>query len=116
MISKITKTLFLICFTFSLTNVAMASIDCGNETISKDISDNIDETWTKEKIKNVCGKPTKIKNWKETIVTKYPDTDIQTTINYSLWTYDMGSNRFVEYLLFKDGVLIDIKDGNYGSN
>jgi hypothetical protein len=116
MTSKITKTLFLICLLSFLTNVAIADLDCGNETLGKDISNNIDETWTKEKVKNICGNPTKIKNWKETIITKYLNTNILTTINYSLWTYDTGSNRFIEYLLFKDEVLIDIKDGEYGSN
>ena len=31
------------------------------------------------------------------------------------WTYDFGSNRFIQYLRFENGKLLRITDGAYGS-
>lgn len=31
------------------------------------------------------------------------------------WTYDLGSNRFIRYLLFENGRLVDITTGDYGN-
>jgi len=47
--------------------------------------------------------------------TIYLNGYVKTTSHYSMWTYNRGSNTFVEYLLFKEGILIDIKDGFYGT-
>ena len=30
------------------------------------------------------------------------------------WTYDFGSNRFMEYLTFEQGRLVRVRDGGYG--
>lgn len=30
------------------------------------------------------------------------------------WTYDFGSNRFIEYLTFEQGKLVSVRTGSYG--
>jgi Protein of unknown function (DUF2845) len=30
------------------------------------------------------------------------------------WTYDFGSNRFIEFASFEQGVLVGVSDGGYG--
>lgn len=30
------------------------------------------------------------------------------------WTYNLGSTRFIRYLIFENGVLVDIITGDYG--
>lgn len=32
------------------------------------------------------------------------------------WTYDLGSNAFVRYVLFENGRVIDVATGGYGKN
>lgn len=102
--------LCIVCFS----HTAMADLDCGKESISLDF----EETWTTEKVELLCGKPQNIKNWKEEVLYQGLDTTtfVKHSINYSLWTYDRGSHTFIEYLLFKNGVLIEIKDGFYGKD
>lgn len=31
------------------------------------------------------------------------------------WTYDMGSNAFVRYVIFENGRVIDVDTGGYGN-
>jgi hypothetical protein len=40
------------------------------------------------------------------------ETSVEVVIDE--WTYDFGSNRFIETLRFEDGKLVRIKDGEYG--
>jgi hypothetical protein len=30
------------------------------------------------------------------------------------WTYDFGPNRFVQFLIFEDGKLVQVRNGEYG--
>lgn len=98
-------------------------MDCESRSgvnISISLRDSVEEGYTMEKIKELCGEPTKIKNWNEEILTKYNNDNLdqftKLTVHYSMWTYNKGSNTFIEYLLFKDGMLVDLKDGDYGSD
>jgi len=111
------RSVMLLCL-FCFSTVACADMDCGNQFISPgDLSSHI---YTMDTIKKYCGEPTETKNWNKEILTRphieYPDEFIKKTIHYAKWTYNRGSNTFIEYLLFEDGVLINLKDGDYGSD
>ena len=41
---------------------------------------------------------------------------IRGPIRMERWTYNLGSNKFIRYLEFKNGELINIKTGDKGSN
>jgi hypothetical protein len=67
-----------------------------------------------------CGEPANIET-----VTKYLPQQtydyilqryVQTLVpmEQSIWTYNFGSSRFLYYLTFQEGKLIDIKTGEYG--
>jgi Protein of unknown function (DUF2845) len=67
-----------------------------------------------------CGEPANVE-----YVTKYLPQQaydhilqryVQTLVpvQQSIWTYNFGSSRFLYYLTFQEGKLIDIKTGEYG--
>jgi Protein of unknown function (DUF2845) len=71
-------------------------------------------------VKERCGEPSAI----DDVVKQFPqrayDPISQTTVyilvpvQQSIWTYNFGPTRFVYYLTFQDGKLIDITTGDYG--
>jgi len=44
------------------------------------------------------------------------DVEVERTTELQVddWTYDFGSNRFVEFLRFEDGRLVSVREGSYG--
>jgi hypothetical protein len=71
-------------------------------------------------VKERCGEPTDTED-----VTKYrlqetydqlQQRPIQTLVpvQQTIWTYNFGPTRFVYYLTFQEGKLIDIRTGDYG--
>jgi hypothetical protein len=36
------------------------------------------------------------------------------TVNVEEWTYDFGPQRFIQFLIFEQGKLVQIKSGGYG--
>jgi hypothetical protein len=71
-------------------------------------------------VKERCGEPTDIED-----VTKYllqqaydhlqqRSVQILVPVQQTIWTYNFGSTRFVYYLTFQEGKLIDIRTGDYG--
>jgi len=40
--------------------------------------------------------------------------DDTVTVNVEEWIYDFGPQRFIQYLTFESGKLINIRSGNYG--
>ena len=71
-------------------------------------------------VKERCGEPTDIQDVLKHIAQRAYDPIGQTTVyifvpvQQSIWTYNFGSTRFVYYLTFQDGKLIDITTGDYG--
>jgi len=71
-------------------------------------------------VKERCGEPTAI----EDVIKHQPqrayDPASQTTVyilvpvQQHIWTYNFGSTRFLYYLTFQEGKLIDITTGDYG--
>jgi hypothetical protein len=67
----------------------------------------------------VCGEPTSTRSWQEGYETGNIGQRKETsraviTVNYEEWTYNFGHSRFMQFLLFKNGVLDSIKSGGYG--
>lgn len=44
------------------------------------------------------------------------DVEVERTVELEVddWTYDFGSNRFIEFLRFEDGRLVSVREGGYG--
>jgi hypothetical protein len=67
-----------------------------------------------------CGEPTAIEDVMKHLPQRAYDPISQTTVyilvpvQQSIWTYNFGSTRFLYYLTFQDGKLIDISTGDYG--
>ncbi|MEN8757723.1 MAG: DUF2845 domain-containing protein [Desulfobacterales bacterium] len=80
------------------------------------------------KVFEKCGEPTKESKWEEghnTYISQIYDYEkeryqlpelIKGPILMELWTYDLGSNKFIRYLHFANGRLIRIETGEKGSN
>ena len=99
---------------------ADGSLRCGTKLIS--IGSRLDE------VLDTCGEPDQRDRWEE-----HPRSDIYRIFDYETeryhlpglihgplhmerWTYDLGSNRFIRYLEFENGILIRIRTGDKGHN
>ena len=81
---------------------------------------------TTAKVFEKCGEPTKESKWEEghnTWISQIYDYEkeryqlpelIKGPILMELWTYDLGSNKFIRYLHFANGRLIRIETGEKG--
>ncbi|MGA8020679.1 MAG: DUF2845 domain-containing protein [Desulfobacterales bacterium] len=81
---------------------------------------------TTSKVFEKCGEPTNESKWEEghnTWISQIYDYEkeryqlpelIKGPILMELWTYDLGSNKFIRYLHFANGRLIRIKTGEKG--
>ncbi len=98
-----------------------ASLRCGNRIVSR--GDPIPEVWAK------CGEAQHVRFWQEVRIKRdfydlfAPDFDYRPrraplyAVEYVAleeWTYNFGSQRFLYYLTFENGVLRQIVSGNYG--
>jgi hypothetical protein len=66
-----------------------------------------------------CGEPTAIEDVMKHIPQRAYDPSqgtvyILVPVQQSIWTYNFGSTRFLYYLTFQEGKLIDIATGDYG--
>ena len=83
---------------------------------------------TKAEVLGTCGEPDQLDQWEEE-----PNSYISQIFDYEeeryiapkgfrgpilmeLWTYNMGSNKFLRYLYFQNGELIKIETGEKGSD
>ncbi len=81
---------------------------------------------TAAKVFDKCGEPTEESKWEEghdTWISQIYDYEkeryqlpelIKGPILMELWTYDLGSNKFIRYLYFANGRLIRIETGEKG--
>jgi hypothetical protein len=71
-------------------------------------------------VKERCGEPTAIEDVMKHLPQRAYDPISQTSVyilvpvQQSIWTYNFGSTRFLYYLTFQEGKLIDITTGDYG--
>ena len=67
-----------------------------------------------------CGEPSAIEDVVKHLAQRAYDPTSQSTVyilmpvQQSIWTYNFGSTRFLYYLTFQEGKLIDITTGDYG--
>jgi hypothetical protein len=62
-----------------------------------------------------CGEPTwKDSRQEETIEQIDADTKRKVTVMIDEWTYNLGPNKFVRIMIFRNDKLVDIKTGDYG--
>lgn len=96
----------------------LAGMDCGKDNI--DPGDAVEKNYTIEKIKELCGEPTATKSWDEEFYNKFQGINSERikkiVTHYTMLTYNRGSNTFIEHLLFKNNILIDLKEDGYGDD
>jgi hypothetical protein len=67
-----------------------------------------------------CGEPALRDAWEETRTIYARDrregvaASESTTVQLETWTYDLGRNRFVQFVTFENGRVIRIRSGSYG--
>jgi hypothetical protein len=67
-----------------------------------------------------CGEPALRDAWEETRAVYARDRKEgvaaaeSTTVQLETWTYDLGRNRFVQFVTFENGRVIRIRSGSYG--
>jgi Protein of unknown function (DUF2845) len=71
-------------------------------------------------VKGRCGEPSAIDDVTKHLPQRAYNPISQTSVyilvpvQQSIWTYNFGSTRFLYYLTFQEGKLIDITTGDYG--
>jgi hypothetical protein len=67
-----------------------------------------------------CGAPALRDAWEETRAVYVKDrqeglaASESTTVRLETWTYDLGRNRFVQFVTFENGRVVRIRSGSYG--
>jgi hypothetical protein len=102
-----------------------SALRCGTKLIS--------EGDTQPRVRELCGEPTHVESWQEERIFRYYYTPygddrrydpysksdreprfVKEWVTIERWTYNLGSYRFVRYLVFENGVLTDITTGEHG--
>jgi hypothetical protein len=88
------------------------ALDCNHRVISQGAP-----SW---EVRELCGEPIDIQDTTILVTQRLYDpasrSHVQVTVpvTQSIWTYNFGPSRFIYFLTFQEGKLIDIKTGNYG--
>jgi Protein of unknown function (DUF2845) len=120
-------------FSFQFVNTAHAGIRCGTDVIT--------EGDTSVEVLSSCGEPHYVDSWVEERIKRdfYPYSSynppysssfnndrysnrnayrqpflVKENVVIERWTYSFGSNRFIHYLFFENGVLTQISQGSRG--
>ena len=116
-IAPVLLTVIVICCACG-TAVADRNLRCGSRIIS--IGDHMFEVLA------ACGEPEHRKKWEEHLpgyVFRFYDYKteryrlpemLHSPLRMELWTYNLGSNRFIRYLEFENDILIRITTGDKG--
>lgn len=112
-----------------LSAVTLADFRCQSKIISAGM--------TQDQVAHWCGQPNATYHW--TAVEAYYESRYPTrrstyqvnrptqelgvaaprpvyvSVHYNRWTYNFGSNQFIKYLVFRNGVLQEIDEGGYGN-
>ncbi len=80
--------------------------ECREQTVARGDS--------KSDVVEICGEP----SWKDTHEEEFvkrlsAGVERKRYVTVDKWTYDLGPNRFVRILTFRNGKLVDIKTGGY---
>ena len=120
-------------FSFQFINTAQGGIRCGTEVVT--------EGDTSVEVLSTCGEPQYADSWFEERIKRdfYPYSSynppysssfnsdrysnrnayrqpflVKESVVIERWTYSFGSNRFIHYLFFENGVLTQISQGPRG--
>ena len=103
---------------------AGSTFRCGTQLVS--IKD------TRDEVLHMCGEPTSIDAWEEERILRdfrtFRDYDprtgryewyrepflVKVQVNIELWTYNLGSTKFIRYLRFENGIVKEITTGGKG--
>jgi uncharacterized protein DUF2845 len=63
-----------------------------------------------------CGEPSNVEVWEELRIIRGLGSGllVEKPVTIEEWEYNLGPNRFIRYLTFKNCQLINIADGDYG--
>lgn len=83
------------------------AMSCGSSVVSTGDS--------KAEVLLKCGEPVWKENREEEVRERLGDgTKRKTIVTVEEWVYDLGTQSFLRILEFRDGILADIRTGNYG--
>jgi Protein of unknown function (DUF2845) len=80
----------------------------------------------KDQVLKICGEPDNVERWEvgpNSAIAEFYDYKeeryklpklVLGPLHMERWTYDLGSNQFIRYLLFRNGELINIETGEKG--
>lgn len=106
----------LLCSFFLWLDLPALAFRCGTDLVREGDS--------QEEVLRKCGEPTEVESWHERWPTGYtgyqrysgsppPHYDYPgNLVEVELWTYNLGSTKFIRYLRFQDGVLVRITKGD----
>ena len=115
---------FLVLLTFPLFPGTVQAFRCGNSLVTAGD--------TRAEVIHNCGEPDFVDSWEEERISRDyrtesrydPRTDsyrryreplfVKETVKIDVWTYNLGSNQFIRYLTFENGILTEIKTGERG--
>ena len=84
-----------------------SSLRCGSRLIGP--GQPLDDVYA------LCGDPTARFTTTELVTVHVGrDLDVTRPVVVDVWTYDRGPQRFVRFLTFRNGVLVDVDEGSYG--
>lgn len=70
---------------------------------------------TPDDVYALCGDPTARFTTTEFVTVHVGrDLDVTRPVVVDVWTYDRGPQRFVRFLTFRNGLLVDVAEGSYG--
>ena len=97
------KNVVFLVICLGLTTEQAFALRCGNKIV--DVGDRL------HKVHRFCGEPAYVDSYDQPIsIYGYP----QGFTHVDVWTYNFGSNRFMQELIFENGVLRYINQLGYG--
>jgi hypothetical protein len=73
---------------------------------------------TEDDVAGKCGDPDAVRTWtelrKESVWEYGHKVERQVPVQYDEWKYDFDSDRLIRYVLFTQGVLSNVRTGEYG--
>lgn len=62
-----------------------------------------------------CGHPDFRDSHQEDVIQRFDDTRHKVTITVEEWTYNLGPNQLTRIVVLKNGGIVEIRTGSYGS-
>lgn len=61
-----------------------------------------------------CGQPDSAESYEEDHIVRVGDREHVQVVRYDEWTYNFGPRKFMSILRFRNGVLVEVRKGDYG--